>query len=503
MAPEEGIVFNGDTLSGPMPGPFGPEEGDVFDGKSTPPDGVSSGSGGLGLGFGTIFPPNPAPVVGVDGGGPLVLTAIPTTSAAFMPYNQYNAASGGIPPYTWELIGGAYPDGTGPLIFSVTGNIDQIYGEHLLQTGPFSYTLQVTDSSGVVSAAPTTQGTYVGTITQQGSMPPTTADNQLYMIVCVTSNESPTSTVAEVTGVHINNNALIFTRVFHDASFTYSDPTANPSDPVATVSVDIFTCPVPKKMDATAGWTLQGNGVAAHGTIMMFIINGLADINNPFDSAFPNVAMNTTGTASAPTNTITTSAPAEFLFGLTINHTLGGGEAAPAPDPNGWVPIPGSTIDNHGSGPGGFWLTATNKEAPTVLNNVTVTAGFTDSFWYQVILAFKGTPGGTQQTARATITGNVTPVVPGTATIEGPIGSVLGDHYFIVPPYNTLMIEMFAGTDGETTIASTFGARYNSGGSEHTVILNHSDFGAPPSGGPIAYVIPGGSPPGHIVFTWI
>ncbi len=147
------------------------------------------------------------------------------------------------------------------------------------------------------------------------------------------------------------------------------------------------------------------------------------------------------------------------------------------------------------------------------MNNATVTAGFTDDFWYQAVFAFAGSGTGTQQTATATITGNVTPVVPGSTTIDGPAnpdGLVLGGSgstvqglYFVVPPYNTLMIELFSGTDGETEIASTFGARYQSSGSESTFIVNQSDAGAPPAGGVIQYSIPDGSPPGHIVFSWV
>lgn len=515
----EGTVFNGDTLPGPAPGPFGPEEGDVFNGISLQGGvtGGDSGGGGLGLGYGTLFPPNPQSTVPTVPGGPLVLTAMAPGNpvGAFETYMQYNAASGGTPPYTWELVGGALPAGTAQSIAGTTGFLDQIFGNYLLQPGPYSYTLQVTDSSGIVSVNYVRGGTYTATDYQDEVL--STADNQLIMVVCVTANESPTSAVAEITGINTNGNALTFTRVFHDESFSYSDSSGDATNPVATISVDIFTAPAPTQLSATLGYIAAGSGSVSKGTVRVFVVNGLADINNPFDSghspsAFPNVATNLTGTASAPTNTgITTSAGGELLFAITLNHTTGGGaDAAPTQDTNGWVPLPGSVLDNHG-GSSGFSFFAASKLAATVQDNITVTAGFTDNFWYQAIFAFVGLPGGSQQTATATVTGNVTPVVPGTTTIEGPAnpdGLVLGGNstgvalYFTVPPYNTLMIELFAGTDGETEIASTFGARYFSGGSENTIILNQSDFGAPPPNGPIQYSIPGGSPPGHIVFSW-
>jgi hypothetical protein len=514
VAPEEGVVFNGSTLSGPTPGPFGSAEGDVFNGVSLPGDsGGSSGSGGLGLGYGTNPPASPFPVVPTPSGGPLVLTAMtPGPTAVFTPYMQYNAASGGTPPYSWELIGGALPLGTDQKILSTNGVLDQIYGNFLLQTGPFSYTLQVTDSSGVVSLAYIGNDTYASNpiTTFSGGSLSTTNDNQLAILVFVSSNESAASAVAQITSVTTNGNVLTFTRVFHDESFTFSDSAGDSGAPVATISVDIFTAPVPTQI-SSLGWTAHGNGNVAHGTVMRFTVNGLADINHPFDPAFPNVAKNLTGTASAPTNTgITTSNPGGLLFGITINHTTGGGvDTTPVPDPTGWVPIPGGTQDNSG-GSSGFSLMASNKEAPTVLNNITVTDGFTDNFWYQVIFAFIGSPGGSQQVATATITGDVTPVMPGTVTFDGPTGDGSGNlitgsgtgAYFIVPPYNILMIEMFAGTDGPTTLASTLGARFSSEGSETTIILTPSDPGAPIIGGPMQYAIGGGSPAGHITFTW-
>lgn len=515
VSPEEGTVFNGSTVPGPAPGPFDPSEGDLFNGQSLqgPVTGGDSGGGGLGLGHGSLFPPNPSPMVPVADGGPLVLTAISPggSTGAFEQYMQYNAASGGVPPYTWELVGGALPLGTEQLIFSNSGWLDQIFGNVLLQTGPYSYTLQVTDSSGIVSVSNTGTDTYSGNLTTfNGGSISTTAPNQLAMFVFISANEDATGAVAEITGLVTNGDALTFTRIFHDESFTYSDSAGNPGLPVATLSVDIFTAPASVQI-GSLGWTATGTGNVHQGLVMRFAINGLADIHNPFDSghspsAFPNIATGLTGTASAPTNIgITTSTPTELLFGITLNHTTGGGgDASPAPDANGWVPVPGATQDNHG-GSCGFSFLAANKAVNTIQNDITVTANFTDNFWYQAIFAFVGAGSGFQQTATATITGNVTPVVPGSTTVDSPVGGSLADTsiaYFIVPPFNFLMIEMFAGSDSETFIASTFGARFNSGGSETTVILEAGGPGAPPAGGPIGYALGSGSPAGHITFSW-
>jgi hypothetical protein len=58
------------------------------------------------------------------------------------PYLQALAAAGGSPPYGWSLSSGALPGG---LALSANGTISGTP----LSSGPFSFTVQVTDSAGV------------------------------------------------------------------------------------------------------------------------------------------------------------------------------------------------------------------------------------------------------------------------------------------------------------------------------------------------------------------
>jgi hypothetical protein len=74
--------------------------------------------------------------------GPLVITTAATLPAGVVgaSYSQTLAATGGVPPYTWQVKSGAWPPG---LIFSSGGALTGAPS----QVGSFSFTVQVTDSS--------------------------------------------------------------------------------------------------------------------------------------------------------------------------------------------------------------------------------------------------------------------------------------------------------------------------------------------------------------------
>jgi hypothetical protein len=115
---------------------------------------------------------------------PLVLSIPVTVAQIGVPYNSTVAATGGIPPYTYAIIGGSLP--TGLQLNSSTGAIT---GTPTV-LGNFTFTVQVTDSSGQPTgnisermrprtiaqsgpaAAPTTSSTFtIGVFSSLGATP--------------------------------------------------------------------------------------------------------------------------------------------------------------------------------------------------------------------------------------------------------------------------------------------------------------------------------------------
>jgi hypothetical protein len=500
----EGTVFPGISISGPPDLPDGTPEGTVFTGLSVTVAGDGTTTGGLGNGTlpaqhtptGTVAPHNPVTV-----NGPLQLNASANPQQAQgMPYFQIDAASGGIPPYTYSLAAGSLPLGTTfQTNNGASGNVAIVSGQPL-NPGPFSYTIEAQDSSGQISVE-----CLGGGPSQSGPEIITSAPNQLVMIVIVSSRNNVGPDVNQVTG--INASGLTFTRVFHDESFTYSDAVLSPSFPVVSVSVDIFTAPAAEQVNFT-GWTpvVEGDGFVNEAANYVLVIGGLKDINSPFDpnSLLPNVASNATGSPSDPVNIVTTTNPDVTLFGVMINHTPGeSSDTTPIPA-LGWNAVTGSPFDSGGGSAAGFasLVSYHTVSPPAVQNDTLVPAGFEDDFWYSVVFAFVG-GGGTPATATVTVSGTISGVVPGSQTFVTNNIQPSGVSYFNVPPYNTLTIEIFGGSETGSEVISTFGAITSAPADGfNSVTYTPTTPGAPPIGGVVVYEVGTGSPAGEIIFTW-
>jgi hypothetical protein len=504
----EGTVFSGATVSGPisvsLPSP--PPEGDVFDGSTE--QSSNGGTGDLGTG-GTLAPPRPAPPTPIPPDpNVLVLTTAPSAALGqYDFYDQLNIASGGIPPYSYSIVGGAIPNGTA--FYSSdgqVGNAAQVRGT-LLDNGPFSYTVQAQDSTGLLTFTTIGGGTYSGSGAYPGDAVAgsitTPAANQLVMIVCITGRDNTTLDTNAVTDI-VTSGGLTFTRAFHDASFTYTDSSGDASFPVASYSIDIFTAPAPSQITSPIFWhgTMSGSFVN-HGTAFVLSIGGLNSLSSPFDPMTPNVASNTSGTTSTPSNTgVTTTNANDALLSLIINHGPTS-DVAPVP-PTGFIQI--ANKDNPG-GASGFSLLLSYLSETTIQSAITLTAGFSDHYWYSAIFALEG-GGGTPLTAQQTVTGNISTVVPGTTTIDlsTPNTNNPGSQpVFLVPPYNTLTVEVYGGSLTGTTLKSTYGLDLSVGVNGHAIYtFTPATPGAPPeNGGAMPYTIGTGSPAGEIIFSWV
>jgi len=520
----DGVPENDGDVVPALPAPI-PDDGPglVLDGVSV--DDPTGGGGGQ-PGGGTINPPNPGP----PNPTPLPKTVLElfcapcaaSNSGVHKFFDQTSVASGGVQPYFYDISGGTLPDGTELLTENGTlNNSARVYGQ-ATTVGPYSYKVRVTDSTGILSFAPIGNGTHGSGLATYSNDGPgsvhtgalnTPDDNQLIMLICITARDVSGSPVFnEVTD--ITSSSLSFTRIFHD-TFTYTDSAADAALPVACISIDIFTAPAPTQI--TTGITWQGHlsissDFSNHisGTIAALSIGGLKDINNPFDplldfsSPGPNVAVNTSGSASAPTNThIDTSIASATLFALTINHDTFPNATGVAP--SGWILLGDSNTSTPASG---INMMLSYQTQTAILTGAEAVAWFSDNFWYQLVVAFNG-KGCLPLTAEQTVSGTITGVVPGMEIITLNSSPELvasdGEGLFQVPVYNNLRIEVFGGSLTGTQLNSTFGADLSVGVNGHAVYnFTPATPGAPidDGSGVMPYTIGTGSPAGEIIFTW-
>lgn len=220
--------------------------------------------------------------------------------------------------------------------------------------------------------------------------------NRLIVLMFQTGRANNATDINQITSITVSG--LTFTRVLHDASWLYTDPAA-PSFQVASQSIDIFTAPAPTQVTGiTWSSTLSGDGFVNTGTGVLFAVAGLADINNPFDthSGLPDVNINTSGTASAPNNTISTNASDGLLVQFINNHGTSSGDTTGVVS-SGWTEI-GHL--NNASLSSGVYMLAQSKQTTSPQSGVTFTTSYTDKFWSSVMFAFNGdtTPSGTWAT---------------------------------------------------------------------------------------------------------
>lgn len=228
-----------------------------------------------------------------------------------------------------------------------------------------------------VSALPTSGAVGGGIVTD--------GPKRCIVVICITGRDNPTpkpQTVSEIIA-----GGLTFTRVVHDQSWGYTDPSV--SGQVAANVIDVFVAPAVNQITSALSWSsvMVGDGFVSHGTVLQFAVSGLKDITKPFDAlGQPMVTAFNTGTVSTPTTAgFSSSSASALIFSVFSSHP---GAAVPTVSP-GWT-LFGTPVDSTGNASG--HRTIAQYQASGPFTNATFPANFTDKWWLALTISFAGAP---------------------------------------------------------------------------------------------------------------
>ena len=216
----------------------------------------------------------------------------------------------------------------------------------------------------------------------------TSGADRLVVIMCFTGRENTSADINEVTA--ITASGLTFTRILHDVSYTYSDSVGDPSYPFTSTSIDIFTAPAATPLTGLS-WTstMSGDGFTNNGGVIEFAVSGLHDITAPFDTnaGLPYIAKNISGASSAPALAgFSTDQANDLLLTFAVNHNPSV-DATPSAT-SGWTALAGLPFDTAYSGASGQELFVQYKNVSVPQSSATITAPYSDDYWYMVGFAF-------------------------------------------------------------------------------------------------------------------
>jgi hypothetical protein len=214
----------------------------------------------------------------------------------------------------------------------------------------------------------------------------TSGTNRLVCIAAI-SGRANTGTDYQTLSA-ISASGLTFT---HKVSqqFTYSDSVADPSFPVNSFTIDIWTAPAAAQLTALAFTsTMTGDGFVNNGTFYTWAVAGLQNIASPFDTNNVGIDIATGTTNGTPTVVLSTDQPNDTLVGLFMSHTQGGSQAG-AVVGSGWTSQ--ATVNGtSGAGNGTKHTSILQSKAVTVSqSSFSAAAGYTDDKWVSVVLAFR------------------------------------------------------------------------------------------------------------------
>jgi hypothetical protein len=298
---------------------------------------------------------------------PSSLTVLTTTfpaGSAGVPYSQGLSASGGVPPYSWSIIGGNLPPGLG----IQNGTSPAVVGTPTA-TGTFNFTLNVSDSLGngsfvqtsiVIGATPS--GPLITTTSVPNGIVGIAYNTQLACINCAGYTWSLTSGVLPL-GLSLSSGG----------SISGTPSTAGSASFQVTISSSQFGTSAQSSASQVYTMIINGSGL---GIVQSTIPIGFA--GTPYSTTL-------TGTGGLAPYTWSLTSPASSNDGLTIKSSTGALTGSP-------------------TATGTFILSVTLADS----SGLTVTNQFTLSVYTALSVATTSLPNGTvgtvypQQTLQAT-----------------------------------------------------------------------------------------------------
>jgi hypothetical protein len=215
----------------------------------------------------------------------------------------------------------------------------------------------------------------------------TSGTNRLVVIVCVTGRSNTGADFNFPNG--ITAAGLTFTNAIHQTS-TYTDTVGTGGFPVASMSLDVFTAVAATAVSGLAWSTssMTGDGFVNNGTCFVFALAGSGfNPSSPFDSSgsLPMDAFNASGTASAPAlSGFTTSNTLDMLMTIAYNHDAGGPPNTPSASTL-WTQIAAPQSDLGTASSHALFVQTQLQTSPATIS---VTAPYSDNFWFMEGLAF-------------------------------------------------------------------------------------------------------------------
>lgn len=207
------------------------------------------------------------------------------------------------------------------------------------------------------------------------------------VIICFSGRENSVTDFQRVTA--ISASGLTFTNKLSQ-DFAWTDTAADPSFPIGSMHLDIFTAPAPAQLTSLS-WTstVSGDGFVNNGVCFVFVIAG-ADVIAPLDTNASNFSFadNLSGTASADSvSGFSTDSSDVLLLMAMLHHKKGGGFPVDPVAPSGWT-LAGPIV-SISSGAATFISGGVAYKDLTQQSGATLTGGASSEYWGAAVMALQ------------------------------------------------------------------------------------------------------------------